>query len=32
MTTTIASTDVVVSVAPMFTAAEQLALAGFLAG
>src|SRR5947208_3631718 len=32
MTTTIASTDIVVSVEPVFTEAERIALAGFLAG
>ena len=32
MTTTIPSTDVVVSVEPLFTEAERAALAGFLAG
>ena len=32
MTTTIPSTDIVVSVEPLFSPAEQLALAGFLAG
>lgn len=32
MTTTIASTDIVVSVEPLFTAGERSALAGFLAG
>jgi hypothetical protein len=31
-TTTIPTTDVVVSVAPLFTAGERSALAGFLAG
>ena len=32
MTTTVPSTDVVVSVEPLFTEAERIALAGFLAG
>ena len=32
MTTTIPSTDIVVSVEPLFTEAERIALAGFLAG
>lgn len=32
MTTTIPSTDLVVSVEPLFTADERIALAGFLAG
>lgn len=32
MTTTIPSTDIVVSVEPLFTQAERIALAGFLAG
>src|SRR5664279_557671 len=32
MTTTIPSTDIVVSVEPLFTEAERVALAGFLAG
>ena len=32
MTTTVQSTDIVVSVEPLFTEAERIALAGFLAG
>lgn len=32
MTTIISSTDIVVSVDPLFSAAERSALAGFLAG